>query len=78
MEGLKMIIDEVLDAKYNNYTIDLDYIKEEAQMFKMQNIIDAIEAKDEDRVKQALNDYIILNNYNPEIKKEIKKIKVTF
>lgn len=74
-----MIIDEILDAKYYDYKIDLDYIQKEANLFGFKYILDAINSKDKETLKQALAKYVINNDYNYRIiTNDIPKLKIKF
>lgn len=74
-----MIIDEILDAKHNNNIIDIEYIKEEAELFDFDYITKAIQNKDPEETRQALALYIRLNGYNLEIiENELEQIKIVF
>lgn len=71
-----MIIDAILDAKYSGTLASLDYIKEEADIFKMDYIIKAINTRNRETIREALKKYIDKNGYNPDIKKDIDKLKI--
>lgn len=74
-----MIIDEILDAKYNNNIVDIEYIKEMAELLDFDYIIKAILNKDPEETRQALALYIRLNGYNLEIiENELEQIKIVF
>lgn len=73
-----MIIDEILDSKELNKKIDIEYIKEEAEMFLFADILDAIEQKDITALRKALKNYIVTNNYNNNILQDVDKIKIKF
>ena len=62
-----MIIDEILDAKCYNNIINMDYIKEEAELFGYDYIKKAIETQDPEETRKALALYIRLNGYNTDI-----------
>ena len=73
-----MIIDEILDAIELNKNIDIEYIEEEAEQFDFIEILEAIKQKDIKALKKALKIYIIQNEYNNNILKDIDKIKISF
>lgn len=74
-----MIIDEILDANSINQPIDIEYIKEEAQLFGYDYITKAIQNKSPEETRQALALYIRLNGYNLEIiDNELEQIKIVF
>lgn len=74
-----MIIDEILDANSINQPIDIEYIKEEAELFEYDYITKAIQNKDPEETRQALALYIRLNGYNLEIiENELQQIKIEF
>lgn len=73
-----MIIDEILDSKELKKPLDLEYIKNEALSFGFFLIIKAIENKSINELKRELKNYIVTNNYNNNILKDIDKIKINF
>ena len=78
MEGIKMIIDEILDSKELKKPLDIEYIKKEALIFGFVEIIQAIKNKSVTELKIALKNYIKTNNYNSNILKDIDKIKINY
>lgn len=70
-----MIVDEILDAKYNNNKVDVEYIKKSAQLMGFNYITKALDTKDNEKIKQALSKYIIDNGYNYKIINTISKLK---
>ena len=74
-----MIIDEILDAKYNNNIIDIEYIKEQAELFEFDYITKAIKTQDPEETRKALALYIRLNGYNTDIiGNELQNIIIKF
>lgn len=79
-----MIIDEIIDAKERGGKLNLEYVYEEAELFGMDYITEAVEdfqkskddwAENEEKARQklikAIEKYIDNNGYNEEIKKYI-------
>lgn len=66
-----MIIDVILDRQHTDEDwYDqrwFDYIKDEAEEFEFDYILEAIRSGSEDKMKLALIKYILENDYNPEI-----------
>lgn len=74
-----MIIDEILDAKCYNNIINMDYIKEEAELFGYDYITKAIETQDPEETRKALALYIRLNGYNTDIiENELQDVIIKF
>lgn len=73
-----MIIDEILNAKNNNNIIDIEYIKEEAELFDFDYITKAINKQNVNELKAALKEYILQNEYNKELLKDIDNLKINF
>lgn len=74
-----MIVDEILDAKHNGNIIDIEYIKEEAELYGYDYITKAIQNKNPEETRQALALYIRLNNYNLEIiENELEQVEIIF
>lgn len=73
-----MIIDEILDSVETKQPLDIEYIKNEALIFGFLAIVDAIKNKSPNELKNGLKNYIITNNYNNNILKDIDKIKINF
>ena len=74
-----MIIDEILDAKYNNGVIDIEHIKEQAEFFNFDYLTKAIETQDKQEVINTLALYIRLNGYNTDIiDNELQNIIIKF
>ena len=71
-----MIVDEILDAKYNNNKVDVEYIRKSAQLMGFDYIIKALDSKDKETIKQALAKYVIDNEYNYRIINDITKLKL--
>ena len=73
-----MIIDEILDAKHNNNIIDIEYIKEAAELFSLDGITKAINKQNVNELKTALKEYILQNEYNKKLLKDIDNLKINF
>lgn len=75
-----MIIDLILDAKDNYVVMPLDnfhkeYLRQEAEVFGFDYILEAITSGSNKAVQKALCGYIDKNDYNPVIKDFINKSK---
>ena len=73
-----MIIDELLDRINDKRLLDIEYIKKESIQFEFEYILKPILNQDKHELKQALKQYIIENEYNTEILKDIDNINISF
>lgn len=73
-----MIIDELLDRINDKRLLDIEYIKKEATLFEFEYILKPILNQDKHELKQALKQYIIENEYNTELLKDIDNINISF
>ena len=73
-----MIIDELLDRINDQRLLDIEYIKKQAMQFEFEYILKPILNQDKQALKQALKQYIIENEYNTELLKDIDNINISF
>lgn len=73
-----MIIDELLDRINDKRLLDIEYIKKQAMQFEFEYILKPILNQDKHELKQALKQYIIENEYNTELLKDIDNINISF
>ena len=73
-----MIIDEILDATEQQKFLNIDYIKKQAELFELDSITKAINKQNVNELKTALKNYIIQNEYNKELLKDIDSLKIDF
>lgn len=73
-----MIIDELLDRINDKRLLDIEYIKKQSMQFEFEYILKPILNQDKHELKQALKQYIIENEYNTELLKDIDNINISF
>lgn len=73
-----MIIDELLDRINDKRLLDIEYIKKQSMQFEFEYILKPILNQDKHELKQALKQYIIDNEYNTELLKDIDNINISF
>ena len=73
-----MIIDELLDRINDKRLLNIEYIKKQAMQFEFEYILKPILNQDKHELKQALKQYIIENEYNTELLKDIDNINISF
>lgn len=73
-----MIIDEIIGTKEQQKFLNIDYIKKQAELFELDSITKAINKQNVNELKTALKEYIINNEYNKELLKDIDNLKINF
>jgi hypothetical protein len=73
-----MIIDELLDRIDDKRLLNIEYIKKQSMQFEFEYILKPILNQDKYELKQALKQYIIDNEYNTELLKDIDNINISF
>jgi hypothetical protein len=73
-----MIIDELLDRINDKRTLNVEYIKKQSMLFEFEYILTPILNQDKHELKKALKQYIIENEYNTELLKDIDNLNISF